>query len=126
MSLDIHEAASYIPIIETAMSQPERTMTMTDVITSHGFKFTIEGAGFVRNHAEDDFAMAVEAIKAHLDRMDARTVSAVHYADAAWQDRDCEGDRPLLIGELEIIGHEAATAGWHKPSAAQVSVSAAR
>jgi hypothetical protein len=45
MSLDIHDATGYIPIIETAMSQPERTTTMTlkTISTSAGdFKVRVD------------------------------------------------------------------------------------
>ena len=77
---------------------------MTTIITSHGFRFNVEGDGFSRAHASGDFDAGVAAIEAHLDQMDPRTVSAVHFADRAWQSRDCEGDRPPMIDELEREG----------------------
>lgn len=98
---------------------------MTTIITSHGFRFNVEGDGFSRAHASGDFDAGVAAIEAHLDQMDPRTVSAVHFADRAWQSRDCEGDRPPMIDELERVGHAAATSGWHKPEAVLIMVSAA-
>jgi hypothetical protein len=99
---------------------------MTRTITSHGFKFNIEGDGFVRAHAEGDFERGADAVEAHLDAMDARTVSAVHFADREWQARDCDGDRPPLIDELERVGMVAATAGWRNPNLVSIMISAAR
>lgn len=96
------------------------------IISSHGFKFNVEADGFVRANAEQDRDNGIAAIEAHLDQMDARTVSAMHFADLAWQERDCAGNRPSLIDEIESIGHSAATAGWHNPSAVSLMVSAAR
>jgi hypothetical protein len=99
---------------------------MTRIVESHGFKFNVEGDGFVRFHAESDFDRAVDAIKAHLDSMRGETVSAIHFADRAWQDRDCDGDRPPLIDDLERVGHDVGTAGWKNPHAVSIMVSAAK
>lgn len=99
---------------------------MTRIIESHGFKFNIEGDGFARYHAEADFDRAADAIESHLNSMMASTVSAMHFADRAWQDRDCDGDRPSLIDELERVGHDAGTAGWKNPHAVSIMVSAAK
>lgn len=95
-------------------------------ITAHGFRFNVDSDGFVKNHAEGDRDIGIAAMETRLAEMDARTVSAMHSADRAWQERDCEGDRPPLIDEVESVGHRAATAGWAKPDAASFSVSAAK
>lgn len=97
---------------------------MITIITSHGFNFAVQGDGFGRR--PEDFDSGVEAIQSHLDAMDAREISAMHYADAAWQDRDCDGEVSPLIAELERIGHAAATKGWHRPHVALFYVSAAK
>lgn len=96
------------------------------IITSHGFKFNIDADGFVRVHAETDRDNGIRAAEAYLDGMDGRTVSAMHFADLCWQDRDCDGDRPPMIEEIESVAHAAATAGWHNPNAVSFFVSAIR
>jgi hypothetical protein len=98
---------------------------MTRTIVSHGFSFHVEGDGFVRYHAEQDFERGAEAVQAHLDHMSSNTVSAIHFAARAWHARDCHGDRPQLIDELERVAFEAATAGWRNPNAVSISISAA-
>lgn len=96
-----------------------------NTITSHGFRFNIEATGFLSIGETEDRDNGIEAIEAHLDAMDAAAVAAAHAADRAWQDADCAGDRPAIIEQIEAIGNAAATAGWHKPDAASLMLSAA-
>lgn len=99
---------------------------MTTIITAHGMRFSVEGAGFVKNHAASDFDTGCAAIEAALTKMDAADVAALHAADLAWSNNDCTGARPALIDQLEAIGAAEATAGWHKPEAASLMLSAAQ
>lgn len=98
---------------------------MTTVITSHGFDFHIQGDGFVRYHAREDFERGVDAIREELDSRPSDAVATLHKACSQWQAADCDGDRPDAMDRLECIGHDAATKGWHNPSAVFISVSAA-
>jgi len=51
---------------------------MTATIKSHGLTFSLEGDGFVKSHASDDFYKIADAIEATLDAMAAEDVSDMH------------------------------------------------
>lgn len=54
---------------------------MTRIIKSYGFRFGIEGDGFVAYHAADDFDAACGLIKEALDAMPEFDVAALHVSD---------------------------------------------
>lgn len=76
--------------------------------------------------AEADLDTGAEAIEAALSEMDEADVKAFAAEMMAWQDAQCEGERPALADTLENIGHKAATVHWHRPGAVHLSISFAQ
>lgn len=96
---------------------------MTRTIEIDGLHFAIKGDGF--GAAPADFDLAVDAIEASLATYSADDRATAHRDSLVWASNNCEGDRPAMFDALEVVGWEAATNGWHRPSAAGISVSAA-
>lgn len=93
-------------------------------IEAHGYRFNVEASGFVAANAEADRDAGIEAIEIALSKMAPERVAALHAADRAWQSADCDGERPDDMGRLERIGEKIATAEWHRPEAASITISA--
>ena len=98
-------------------------MSMAE-FTVHDHQFSIEGSGFVKNHATEDFERGVDAIRDHLAAMPHDEVAVYHHTMWDWAANNCEGERPEIADVLENIGHREATVGWKNPSAVFVSVEA--
>lgn len=96
------------------------------IITAYGVDFSVEGHGFIKNHATDDFEKGVDVVHDYLRRMTAADVHALHAASLKWVDAQCEGDRPARLDEIEGLAEKAATKGWRSPGAVVISVSATR
>ena len=88
--------------------------------------FNADGNGFVRYHAADDFERGIAAMQSAIEEMDDNEVRAFVAEMMAWQSADCEGERPDLANKIERVGEDAATAGWHNPSALTFSLSLVR
>jgi hypothetical protein len=99
---------------------------MTKIIEVHGLRFAVESEGFLRANAEADRDAGVEAIEAALARMDGTQVHAIHAAGLEWVANDCVGERPGQYDDLERVGLNVATAGWRRPDAVYLTVSAAK
>lgn len=96
------------------------------IITAYGVDFSVEGDGFVRNHATDDFERGVDVVCDYLRRMTSADVHALHTASMKWVEAQCEGERPARLDEIEDLAMKVATEGWRSPSAVSISVSATR
>ena len=100
---------------------------MTNIIKSHGFKFAVEGSGFIASNAMDDFETACDNLSRALDALDASKVAELH-AGAVFDPETGECVSNAAFQELSDIADQAAstaTAGWFNPSEAFITVSAA-
>lgn len=96
------------------------------IITVYGVDFAVDGSGFIKNNASDDFERGVDVVCDYLRRMTAADVLALHAASIKWVETGCEGDRPAKLDAIETAAEKAATEGWHNPGAVNISVSATR
>ena len=99
---------------------------MAAAIKSHGLTFGLEGDGFVRNHANDDFCEIADAIEATLDAMALEDVADMH-AGSIMSDETGEFVDREAFDRLQAIADRACrdqTATWANPNAAFVMISA--
>ena len=90
------------------------------VLNVHGINFTVEGDGFVKYHAEDDFERGVEAIEDALRAMSESELRDFAFDLGEWK-KGLAG-RPRHADLIEAIGHEVATEGWARPDEVRIMI----
>ena len=97
---------------------------MTNEMKINGFKFVIEGDGFVRARAEGDFETITALVEARLAALETAEISRLH-AGAIFGD-----DGAADEAAFNDLNHIAATAcvevtkDWHDPAGVFVTISA--
>lgn len=96
------------------------------IIKSHGLNWAVEAQGFpgAGAGAENDMERGYDAIETALDALPSERAAALHAANMAWCADDCAETRPDGFDSLEMVGHAAATEGWHRPEAVSYAVNA--
>ena len=100
---------------------------MQNTITCHGFSFTLQGDGFARANAHDDFDRIVTKVERYLDRRTVGFVAALHAGSMVNADtKECT-DAALNERLLDIVNRESVSvmSTWHNPNGAFVSISVA-
>ena len=96
---------------------------MTNEMKINGFKFVIEGDGFVRARAEGDFETITALVEARLAALETAEISRLH-AGAIFGDA---GPVEAAFDDLNRIATAACgevTKDWHDPAGVFVTISA--
>lgn len=99
---------------------------MTNILNIRGYKFTLEGDGFVSNHAEVDFEAISDRIETVLKALPEADLARLHAGAQMGADMDDFIDR-AAFDELDSLAdreRRAVVAGWYNPSAVSVMISA--